>query len=221
MFAAGMNGILRILATALTGLLIAGGAASAHPHVWVTMKSAVVYGPDGAITGVRHAWTFDDMYSAFAVQGLESKKKGEFTTEELKPLAQVNVESLKEYDFFTFAKDNGKNVTFTDPVDYHLDFNAKDSVLTLHFILPLKTPLKTKALELDVFDPSYFVDFALAEKNPVSLEHAPSGCQFKLDKPQEMTAEMARKLAEIPPDQQIPDNSYGAAFSNKISVKCP
>ena len=221
MFAAGMNLILRTLATALTGLLLAGGVASAHPHVWVTMKSAVVYGPDGSITGVRHAWTFDDMYSAFAVQGLESKKKGEFTSEELKPLAQVNVESLKEYDFFTFAKDNGKNVTFVDPVDYHLDFDAKDSVLTLHFVLPLKTPLKTKALELDVFDPSYFVDFALAEKDPVSLEQAPAGCRFKLDKPQEMTAEMARKLAEIPPEQQIPDNSYGAAFSNKISVKCP
>ena len=221
MFAVGMNRILRSLATALAGLLLAGGAVSAHPHVWVTMKSAVVYGPDGAITGVRHAWTFDDMYSAFAVQGLESKTKGEFTTEELKPLAQVNVESLKEYDFFTFAKANGKNVAFVDPVDYHLDFNAKDSVLTLHFILPLKAPLKTKALELDVFDPSYFVDFALAEKDPVTLEQAPSGCQLKLDKPQEMTAEMARKLAEIPPDQQIPDNSYGAAFSNKISVKCP
>ena len=102
---------IRILATALAGLLIAAGAASAHPHVWVTMKSAVVYGPDGSITGVRHAWTFDDMYSAFADQGLESKKKGEFTREELQPLAQVNVESLKEYDFFTYAKANGKKPT--------------------------------------------------------------------------------------------------------------
>ena len=55
----------------------------------------------------------------------------------------------------------------------------------------------------------------------MSLEQAPAGCQLKLDKPQEMTAEMARRLAEIPADQQIPDNSYGAAFSNKISVKCP
>ena len=94
-------------------------------------------------------------------------------------------------------------------------------MLTLHFILPLKTPLKTKALELEVFDPSYFVDFALAEKDAVYAEQAPAGCQLKLDKPQEMTTEMARKLAEIPPDEQIPDNSYGAAFSNKISVKCP
>ena len=212
---------IRILTIALTSLLIAAGAASAHPHVWVTMKSAVVYGPDGSITGVRHAWTFDDMYSAFAVQGLESKKKGEFTTEELKPLAQVNVESLKEYDFFTYAKANGKNVTFTEPVDYSLEFNPKDTVLTLHFVLPLKAPLKAKALELEVFDPSYFVDFSLVEKDPVSLEKAPAGCQIGLAKPQEMTKEMAQKLAEIPPDGKIPDNSYGAAFSNKISVKCP
>jgi ABC-type uncharacterized transport system substrate-binding protein len=212
---------IRIAAIALAGLIVAAGGASAHPHVWVTMKSAVVYAPDGSIIGVRHAWTFDDMYSAFAVQGLESKKKGEFTPEELKPLAQINVESLKEYDFFTFAKANGKDVTFTEPVDYHLEFNPKDTVLTLHFVLPLKAPLKAKALSLEVFDPSYFVDFSLAEKDAVALEKAPAGCQIGVAKPQEMTVEMARRLAEIPPDGQIPDNSYGAAFSNKISVKCP
>jgi len=221
MFALTMIRLIRSLTIALTSLLIAAGAASAHPHVWVTMKSAVVYGPDGSITGVRHAWTFDDMYSAFAVQGLESKKKGEFTPEELKPLAQVNVESLKEYDFFTYAKANGKNVAFAEPVDYSLEFNPKDTVLTLHFVLPLKAPLKAKALDLEVFDPSYFVDFSLVEKDPVSLEKAPAGCQIGLAKPQEMTKEMAQKLAEIPPDGKIPDNSYGAAFSNKISVKCP
>src|SRR3954464_15885545 len=118
MVALGMIHLIRILAAAFTGLLLSSGAASAHPHVWVTMKSAVVYGPDGAITGVRHAWTFDDMYSAFATQGLEQKKKGEFTLEVLRPLAKVNVESLKEYDFFTYAKANGKDVSFVDPVEY-------------------------------------------------------------------------------------------------------
>jgi ABC-type uncharacterized transport system substrate-binding protein len=215
-----MIGHLRILAAALLMFLIA-GPAGAHPHVWVTMKSALIFGADGSITGVRHAWTFDDMYSAFAVQGLEQKKKGEFTTQELEPLAKVNVESLKEYDFFTFAKANDKDVEFTDPKDYHLEFDPKETVLTLFFILPLKTPIKAKTLALEVFDPSYFVDFALAEKDPVSLEKAPDGCKISLTKPQEMTAEMARSLAEIPADGKIPDNTYGAAFSNKISVKCP
>ena len=212
---------IRKLTIALASLLIAAGAASAHPHVWVTMKSAVVYGPDGSITGVRHAWTFDDMYSAFAVQGLESKKKGEFTREELKPLAQVNVESLKEYDFFTYAKANGKNVTFAEPVDYSLEFNPKDTVLTLHFLLPLKSPARMKTLTLETYDPAYFVDFQPAEKEAVALDGAPTGCEFSVGKPQEMTKEMAQKLAEIPPGGQIPSESFGAQYANKLSVKCP
>jgi ABC-type uncharacterized transport system substrate-binding protein len=215
-----MNRLL-ILACTLAGLLLGAGSASAHPHVWVTMKNTVVYAPDGSAIGVRHDWTFDDMYSAFAVQGLEQKTKGEFTTQELEPLAKVNVESLKEYDFFTYAKANGKDVEFVDPKEYHLEFDPKETVLTLFFILPLKAPIQTKALALEVFDPSYFVDFALDEKDPVSLEKAPDGCKLSFTKPQEMTADMARRLAEIPPDGKIPDNTYGAAFSNKISLKCP
>jgi ABC-type uncharacterized transport system substrate-binding protein len=213
--------LLPTLVAALAGLLIAGGVASAHPHVWVTMKSTVVYGPGGAAIGVRHSWAFDDMYSAFATQGLEQKTKGEFTPEELQPLAKVNVESLKEYDFFTFAKADNKKAEFVDPVDYYLEFNAKDTVLTLHFLLPFKSPVKAKQLRLEVFDPEYFVDFALDEKDPVALSGAPAGCQLALGKPQEMTKELAQKLSAIPADGKIPIDSYGAAFANKIVVKCP
>ena len=86
--------------------------ALAHPHVYVTMKSEIVYGADGTVTGVRHAWAFDDMFSTYALQGLESKKKGVYTREELQPLAEVNVTSLKEYDFFTQAQGDGKKVEF-------------------------------------------------------------------------------------------------------------
>ena len=86
------------------GAACAAAAAQAHPHVWVTMKSEVVYAPDGTATGVRHAWTFDDMFSTFATQGLASKEKGKFTREELAPLAEVNVTSLKEFDYFTQAR---------------------------------------------------------------------------------------------------------------------
>jgi hypothetical protein len=55
-----------------------------------------VYAPDGSITGIGHAWAFDDMFSTYATQGLESKEKGKFTRDELAPLAKDNVESLKE-----------------------------------------------------------------------------------------------------------------------------
>ena len=38
------------------------------------------------ITGIRHAWTFDEFYSAMAVQGLDTNGDGVFSAEELKPL---------------------------------------------------------------------------------------------------------------------------------------
>ena len=129
-----MIGRLLPALAALAGVVMAGSAACAHPHVWVTVKSDLVYAPDGSVTGVQHAWTFDDMFSTFALQGLEGKKKGEFTREELAPLATVNVDSLKEYDFFTYAKANDKAVEFNEPqAGYYLEYDPKDTVLTLHF----------------------------------------------------------------------------------------
>ena len=140
-----MTASIRILLVALLSLAFA-APARAHPHVWVTMKTELVYAPDGTITGVRHAWAFDDMFSAFATQGLESKEKGKFTREELAPLAKVNIESLKEYDYFTYATADGVKVPLTDPLpDYWLDY--KDQVLTLNFTLPFKTPVKAKDAE--------------------------------------------------------------------------
>jgi ABC-type uncharacterized transport system substrate-binding protein len=207
---------------ACAGLVITTAAARAHPHVWVTVKSELVYAPDGTVTGVRHAWTFDDMFSVFATQGIESKKKGEFTREELAPLAEVNVTSLKEYDFFTFAKANGKKIEFDDPpADYFLDFDPKDTVLTLHFTLPLKAPVKAKDLALEVYDREFFVDFSFAEKDPVKLVGAPAHCKLSIGRPQEMSTAMTQQFSQLGANQRDPSLTIGSEFANKITVKCP
>jgi ABC-type uncharacterized transport system substrate-binding protein len=203
-------------------LIIATTAAQAHPHIWVTVKSELVYAADGTVTGVRHAWTFDDMFSVFATQGIESKKKGQFTREELAPLAEVNVTSLKEYDYFTYAKVNGKKVEFEDPpAGYYLDFDPKDTVLTLHFTLPLKAPLKAKDLALEVYDREFFVDFSFAEKDPVKLVGAPTHCKLSVGRPQGMSAAMTQQLSQIGPGQRNTGLTIGTEFANKIVVKCP
>ena len=56
------------LLIALCHALILPGSASAHPHVWVQVTSQIVYDSEGKAAAVRHAWKFDDMYSAFAVE---------------------------------------------------------------------------------------------------------------------------------------------------------
>ena len=202
----------------LAGAIALGAqAAQAHPHVWITATSELIYAPDGSITGVRHAWTFDDMFSTYALQGIETRTKGVYSHEELAPLAQTNVESLKEFGFFTFAKADGKKEKFEEPVDYYLEF--KDSLLTLHFTLPLKTPVISKELVLEVFDREFFIDFKYADKDPVKLVGAPAACQMSFLRPNDGSAN-ALKLGE----QSFASGgnaNYGMMFANKITVQCP
>jgi ABC-type uncharacterized transport system substrate-binding protein len=208
-------GFLVVAALAFIGA----SAAQAHPHVWVTMKSELVYGADGAVSGVRHAWTFDDMFSTFATQGLASKEKGKFTREELAPLAQVNVESLKEFDYFTLARANGKKADLSPPVDYWLEFT--DGLLTLHFTLPFAKPAKAQSLDIEVYDGTYFVDFAMAEKDPVRLVDAPEGCKLTVARPGETGAAPQAKPGEAFFNNLAPSSNFGAQYSNKIQVRCP
>ena len=148
---------------------------------------------------------------------MESKTKGVWTRDELAPLAQTNVESLKEFGFFTFAKVDGKKEKFLEPVDYYLEH--RDGALVLHFMLPFRTPVKTRQLALEVYDPSFFVDFSLQKQEPVKLVGAPASCTFAVQRPNDGAAS-AQKL-----DEQTfmngENSNYGAMFANKITVDCP
>jgi len=211
---------LRLVLAGLAGLAVLGAdLACAHPHVWVTAKSEVVYAPDGSVTGVRHAWTFDDMFSTFALQGIEPKRKGVFSREDLAPLAEVNITSLKEFDYFTHAKADGKKATFTDPVDYWLEY--QDNVLTLHFTLPLKVPIKAKTLALEIYDPTFFVDFSFADQEPVSLAGAPAACKVNVQRPAAPAAAPTQKLGEAFFNTLTSSSNFGAQFANAAMVMCP
>ncbi len=194
--------------------------ASAHPHVWVTMANELVYAADGSVTGIRHHWAFDDMFSAFATQGMQKETNGQFSREELAPLAKVNIESLKEYKYFTYATADGKKADFVDPLPgYWLDY--KDSILILNFTLPFKQPVKAKSLKVEIYDPTIFVDFEFAKGSPVHLLGAPSGCKLDVVLPQDITVAQSQKLGESFFNSLSSSQNWGAQFANKILVNCP
>jgi ABC-type uncharacterized transport system substrate-binding protein len=216
-----MTCCLRFLFAMLAVVLVAAPErALAHPHVWVTVKSEVVYGADGTVTGVRHHWTFDEMFSTFATQGLDTDKDGKLSRDELKGLAEVNVTSLKEFDYFTYAKGDGKKTTFNDAADYWLEH--QNGLLTLHFTLPLKSPVKPKTLQIEIYDGTYFVDFSLAKSEAAKLVSAPAQCKLATAGPN-----MAAASGQAPPNEAFfnsldASSIFGAArFANKIVVTCP
>jgi len=197
-------------------------SARAHPHVWATVRSEVVFGPDHKITGIRHAWTFDEFYTAMAVQGLDADGDGVYSKEELQPLAKVNVESLKEFDYFTFVRlgKDDKPLPLKEPVDYWVDYDG--NLLTLHFTLPLATPLdpKEEQIAVDVYDPSFFVAFGFATETPVKLAGAAANCTAEIEKPDPQAEADAKALSEAFFSQLGPNSNFGSQFAQTAIVKC-
>ena len=190
--------------------------ARAHPHVWVTASAELVYAPDGSVTSIRHRWVFDDAYSSFAVQGLDTNKDGKYSREELAELAKVNTESLAEFGYFTVLKADGKRQDFDAPRDAWLDY---DKTLTLNFTLPVKSPSPSKrSLILDVYDATFFVDFSYAEgHHAVKLTGAPKGCAVQLTRPKKPETASLGKLNE----DYFANANMGFQFASKVIVACP
>ena len=141
--------------------------------------------------------------------------------QQLQPLAEVNISSLKDFDYFTVARANGKKADLTPPVDYFLEF--ADGLLTLHFTLPLAAPVKAQSLDFEMTDPTYFVAFSFAEKDPVRLTGAPQACKLAVLRPGEggTPAKPQGQPGEAFFNNLGASSNYGAQFANKIAVKCP
>lgn len=111
------------LAMSLAALLclVAAARALAHPHVWIAVEAKVVY-KQGSIVALQQKWTFDPVYTAMAIDGLDTNKDGKLSREELQPLAKVNIEGLKEFGYFTAVKLAGAPLEVEEPTEYWLEY---------------------------------------------------------------------------------------------------
>lgn len=207
------------LAAAAVMFALAPQTAFAHPHVWVAVEATIAYA-DNKVSGLQQRWTFDDMYTAMAVQGLDKNGDGNFDRDELKELAQVNIDGIKQFEYFTHAKLNDGQLKFVEPKDYWLEY--KDNVLTLHFMLPLEQPLAadTPGFSFAIYDPSYFIafDFAKDKEKPVTLgEGAPANCALDMD-PAPSDADVQNLANAFA--AETGSGSGASVLSRTVRVKC-
>jgi ABC-type uncharacterized transport system substrate-binding protein len=188
----------------------------------VTVRSEILLNPDRRIVGIRQAWTFDEFYSAMAVQGLDTNGDGVFSAEELKPVAEANIKPLKDFDYFTFAHvgDDDK-LLLKPPENYWLD--SDKGILTLHLTLPLEKPLdvRDQEVQIDVYDPTFFVAFGFATESPVKLSgDSIKGCTAEIKKPDAKAGKKVQALSEAFFSQLGPNSNFGAQFAQTVTGKC-
>jgi ABC-type uncharacterized transport system substrate-binding protein len=201
-----------VLLLAATALALTARAASAHPHVWAKSSIEILHSGDGVFQGVRHSWTFDEMFSTFATYGL-AKKDGKITSEQLAALAERYVRSLKPYDYFTYAKQDGRPLQLAEPVNAVVEFDG--SILTLRFLLPSASNARLEKLELEIYDSTYFVDLSPDEQKSAALGPPAENCRVSSGK-----RSPGRYVDESLLSSLAATGNWAAEFAITVSVDC-
>jgi ABC-type nickel/cobalt efflux system permease component RcnA/ABC-type uncharacterized transport system substrate-binding protein len=173
--------------------------ALAHPHIFIEARATITFNDAGEVVGVHNSWTFDEAYSSWAVQGLDTNFDGTYSREELQPLADDNMEGLGGYEYYTFAGEGRDNLKFgfgSNPV-----MEMTDGRQTLDFDVALGTPYSIQDhLELAINDPEYYVAITFANAGTVQLVNAPANCSVSLTDPEPMSDALQQQLTDLGPD---------------------
>jgi ABC-type uncharacterized transport system substrate-binding protein len=208
----------------LSALAAAAAPASAHPHVWIEMRSDVVFDDQGLITAMNLMWTFDDGYAQMALDGLDANGDGVYSPSELDPLTKENIASLKDYGFFTVMRYNGEKQALGEVTQYGQIWSNEK--LQLHMQVPLKTPVDPTKGEFvaKVYDPDFFIAMDYAKDEPVTvIGNMPKNCELVVKPvPTDAEIEQTRAMLSTKGPEWKPENDedFGALFAQPVSVQC-
>lgn len=216
---------MRRLAAVLIGLVaIAPLPALAHPHIFVDAKAAITFNDAGEVVSIHNSWVFDEAYSAWSIQGLDTNGDGKVTREELQPLADDNMNGLADYEYYTFAGEGtDPNLKFSHGSNPTIDYDGKQT--TLNFDVALAQPYAIrKSLELSIDDPEYYVAITFKDPSDIQLINAPKNCSIAMQEAKEMPPELADALYALPPDvTKLPPELAQAmrGMQGEVLINCP
>ena len=214
----------RAALAALLASMAAAAPAGAHPHVWIEMRSDVVFNDQGQITAMNLMWTFDDAYAQMALDGLDANGDGVYSPTEIDPLTKENIASLKDYGFFTVMRYNGQKQEIGEVTQYGQIWSNEK--LQLHMQVPLKSPVDPMKGEFSakVYDPDFFIAMDYAKDEPVTVIGAmPKTCELVVKPvPTDAEIEATRAMLSTKGPEWKPENDedFGALFAQPVTVKC-
>lgn len=211
-------------AALIASLAAAAGPAAAHPHVWIEMRSDVVFNDQGQVTALNLTWTFDDAYAQMALDGLDTNGDGVYSPSEIEPLTKENIASLKDYDYFTVMRFNGEKQALGEVTEFGQIWS--NDKLQLHLQVPLKTPVDPTKGEFvaKVYDPDFFIAIDYVKDEPVTVIGAmPKSCDLVV-KPVPTDAEVEQTRAMLstkgPDWKPETEEDFGALFAQPVTIQC-
>lgn len=152
------------LALAAALLVLGMRPAAAHPHVFIdyTVEPLV---EGGAFTAVRLHWTFDEMYSEMVIDSADKDRNRVLSPAEMKEVEGRVVPGLKEQNYFTVLKVDGKPVKpralerFVASID-------RDRVT---YAFTLRLPAPAREIAVSSYDAEYYIDMQVSRQEPFRI----------------------------------------------------
>lgn len=184
------------------------------------MRTELRFDDEGRVASIQIAWTFDEFYSAFALEGAPRNGK-EYDPEYLAELAGINLQNLAEWDYFTDITSGAESVALGAAEDGKSTWDDTSGRLSLSFTVPLKEPLapeEAAPLRLRIYDPTYYISIEYERTDPVRMTgKVPEGCSIVSETPN-----VENVWIGLPETAFTDANSrIGANFATIVTVTCP
>ncbi|MEE2933411.1 MAG: DUF1007 family protein [Pseudomonadota bacterium] len=196
----------------------------AHPHVWIDMKTKVLFNKDGYIQALEIYWLFDPIYSAFLTLTVENiQKKGAKNAHSKFTEGMLN--RLKKHNYFTEVTVDGKRIkpSHNRPGTSGTLKTGKNkdrfwSKMTLNFSQPIDP--KNQKFVYSVYDPTYYIEILHAEKQPAFELVGIKGDSCVGNLIRANPDEEIRTFAASLDKTQSGGNKLGKLFAEKIVLQC-
>lgn len=193
--------------------------AAAHPHEFVTMEVNAKFDLNGMVSGLTYDWTFDEFFTAYAVDGQDLNKNGVAEPNELAALLDEILGNIQVINYFTvFDKEmTVPKLNTAQP----LESVMVDRQLRLKFYVPFQAPvsLDKAPLRFSIYDDEFYIAMNFEPKAtdrivPASVDN----CAAKVDlaEPDEDTMAFASSLDR----NQSSGGGLGAAFAEWVTIQC-
>lgn len=174
------------------------GPAWAHPHIFIDAKATVRLDEKGNLERIEHSWTFDETFSAWQIEGLDTNGDGVTSSEEMQGLADENLVDLAEYGFYTFAGPGEQVIPLVAAGPARFVNENGRSTLFFSVQAAEATPVQGDFV-IAISDPEYYVGITFADPSTVTLANA-AGCSLSFRDPVPMSDTLYAQLYSLPPD---------------------
>lgn len=217
------QGMIRRFIGAVLGLGFA-TPAMAHPHVFIDAGIEVIFDGQGAATGLRISWIYDEYYSLVIAEerGIDPDFDGNSTEAEAMPLAGFDMKWDAGYPGDTYALMGEAELALSRPQDWTASY-ADGKITSTHLrMFDEAVPFAAEPLIVQVYDPSFYVAYAIVG-TPL-LTQAPKGCSVEVFEPDVAAADAILQAAidETAGSTDVEGDfpAIGKAYSEEARVTC-